>query len=168
MDKTDLQILQHIQTNARFSMVELAERVNLTQTPCARRVQNLEKTGVIEHYVGLLNPKSVGLPVNAFVELSLKREDERVVPEFESGLREFPEVMECYALSGGHDYLLRVVAPDLDAYHSFLKEKLLRLRGVEGMQTSFALSRLIYKTELPLNHLPLNQLSVSQPSVNQD
>ena len=161
MDKTDLQILKHLQIDARLSMVELAERVNLTQTPCARRVQNLEKTGVVEQYVGLLNPKKVGLPVNAFVELSLKREDAQVVPEFESGLARFPEVMECYALSGGHDYLLRVVAPDLDGYHSFLKEKLLTLRGVEGLQTSFALSRLIYRTELPLSHLRLNHLSAS-------
>lgn len=161
MDKIDRQILKHLQTNARLSMVELAERVNLTQTPCSRRVQNLERTGVIEQYVGLLNHKSVGLPVNAFVELSLKREDERVVPEFESGLLDFPEVMECYALSGGHDYLLRVVAPDLDAYHSFLKEKLLTLRGVEGLQTSFALSRLIYRTELPLDHLPLHPTPAS-------
>jgi len=157
MDKTDLQILKQLQTNARLSMVELAERVNLTQTPCTRRLQNLEKSGVIEQYVGLLNHKAIGLPVNAFVELSLKRIDAKVVPEFESGLEQFPEVMECYALSGGHDYLLRVVAPDLDAYHSFLKEKLLTLRGVEGMQTSFALSRLIYRTELPLSHLPMGE-----------
>ncbi|MFT7242717.1 MAG: Lrp/AsnC family leucine-responsive transcriptional regulator [Candidatus Azotimanducaceae bacterium] len=156
MDKTDIQILKHLQIDAKLSMVELAERVNLTQTPCARRVQNLEKLGVVEQYVGLLNHKKVGLPVNAFVELSLKREDAQVVPEFESGLLHFPEVMECYALSGGHDYLLRVVAPDLDAYHSFLKEKLLTLRGVEGLQTSFALSRLIYRTALPLNHLPVS------------
>ncbi|MFT7140221.1 MAG: DNA-binding Lrp family transcriptional regulator [Candidatus Azotimanducaceae bacterium] len=156
MDKIDLQILKHLQIDARLSMVELAERVNLSQTPCARRVQNLEKSGVIEQYVGLLNHKKVGLPVNAFVELSLKREDSQVVPEFELGLTRFPEVMECYALSGGHDYLLRVVAPDLDAYHSFLKEKLLTLRGVEGLQTSFALSQLIYRTELPLNHLPVS------------
>tara|TARA_R110002072_G_scaffold89232_6_gene200064 strand:- start:61481 stop:61957 length:477 start_codon:yes stop_codon:yes gene_type:complete len=157
LDKTDLKILEHLQTNAKLSMVELGDRVNLTQTPCARRVQNLESNGVIEQYVTLLNHKQVGLAVNAFVELSLKREDAKVVPEFESGLAQFPEVMECYALSGGHDYLIRVVAPDLDAYHSFLKEKLLTLRGVEGLQTSFALSRLIYRTELPLTHLPISQ-----------
>lgn len=156
MDKTDIQILKHLQKDAKLSMVDLAERVNLTQTPCARRVQNLEKLGVVEQYVSLLNHKKVGLPVNAFVELSLKREDAKVVPEFESRLTHFPEVMECYALSGGHDYLLRVVAPDLDAYHSFLKEKLLTLRGVEGLQTSFALSQLIYRTALPLNHLAVS------------
>ncbi|MFT5012707.1 MAG: Lrp/AsnC family leucine-responsive transcriptional regulator [Patiriisocius sp.] len=158
MDKTDLQILKHLQANAKLSMVELADRVNLTQTPCARRVQNLESSGVIQQYVALLNHKQVGLAVNAFVELSLKRLDDQVVPEFESGLTLFPEVMECYALSGGHDYLIRVVAPDLDAYHSFLKEKLLTLRGVEGLQTSFALSRLIYRTALPLTHLPISQV----------
>ena len=153
MDKIDHQLLNLIQQDARMSIVDLAERVNLTQTPCARRVQNLEKRGLIKGYVGLLDQKKIGLSVNAFVELSLKRDKVGVIEEFEKGIGQYPEVMECYALSGGHDYLLRVVAPDLDHYHQFLKQKLLTLPGVDGVQTSFALNRVIYRTNLPLDHL---------------
>jgi DNA-binding Lrp family transcriptional regulator len=153
VDKTDLRILEYIQADARISIVELAERVNLTPTPCARRVQNLEKSGLITDYVGLLDQGKVGLMVNAFVELRLVREKEDEILDFESAVATYPEIMECYALSGGHDYLLRVVAPDLESYHRFLREKLLTIRSVDTIQTSFALDRVVYRTSLPLNHL---------------
>lgn len=153
MDKTDIKILELLQTDARISIVELAEQVNLTPTPCARRVQNLEKAGYITDYVGLLNQRKVGLTVNAFVELRLVREQEDEINDFESRVAEYPEIMECYALSGGHDYLLRVVAPDLESYHHFLREKLLTIRAVDTVQTSFALDRVVYRTSLPLSHL---------------
>lgn len=153
MDKTDIKILELIQMDARISIVELAERVNLTPTPCARRVQNLEKAGYITDYVGLLDQRKVGLSVNAFVELRLVREQEDEINDFESKIAEYPEIMECYALSGGHDYLLRVVSPDLESYHHFLREKLLTIRAVDTVQTSFALDRVVYRTGLPLSHL---------------
>lgn len=153
MDKTDIRILELLQQNARMSVVELAEKVNLTPTPCARRIQNLEKEGFIQGYVGLLDQSRLGLSVNAFVELRLVREKEDEIADFESAVARLPEVMECYALSGGHDYLLRVVAPDLASYHRFLREKLLTIRAVDAIQTSFALDRVIYRTVLPLDHL---------------
>ena len=153
MDKTDIRILELIQKDARISIVDLAERVNLTPTPCARRVQNLEKAGYITDYVGLIDQQKVGLSVNAFVELRLVREQEDEINDFETKVAEYPEIMECYALSGGHDYLLRVVAPDLESYHHFLREKLLTIRAVDTVQTSFALDRVIYRTSLPLAHL---------------
>ena len=153
MDKTDIKILEFIQNDARISIVDLAERVNLTPTPCARRVQNLEKAGLITGYVGLLNQQKLGLSVNAFVELRLVREQADEVNDFEAKIADYPEIMECYALSGGHDYLLRVVAPDLESYHQFLREKLLTIRAVDTVQTSFALDRVVYRTSLPLEHL---------------
>ena len=153
MDRIDLKILELIQEDARISIVNLAEQVNLTQTPCARRVQNLEKMGLIKNYVGLLDQNKIGLPVNAFVELRLIRENPNVIEDFESTISRYPEIMECYALSGGHDYLLRVVSPDLEAYHKFLKEKLLSISAVDNVKTSFALDCVIYRTSLPLNHL---------------
>ena len=153
MDKTDIKILEFIQNDARISIVDLAERVNLTPTPCARRVQNLEKAGYITGYVGLLNQQELGLSVNAFVELRLVREQADEVNDFEAKIADYPEIMECYALSGGHDYLLRVVAPDLESYHHFLREKLLTIRAVDTVQTSFALDRVVYRTSLPLKHL---------------
>ncbi|HIG39687.1 MAG: Lrp/AsnC family transcriptional regulator [bacterium] len=102
MNKTDIRILELIQKDARISIVDLSEQVNLTQTPCARRVQNLEKRGLINSYVGLSDQDKIGLPVNAFVELRLVREHPDVIVNFENTIADYPEVMECYALSGGH------------------------------------------------------------------
>lgn len=153
MDRTDIKILDVIQGDARVSIVRLADMVNLTPTPCARRVQNLEKQGCIKDYVGLVDQNMVGLPVNAFVELRLVREQEDQITDFEKNVKQYPEIMECYALSGGHDYLLRVVAPDLESYHKFLREKLLTISAVDSVQTSFALDRVVYRTALPLDHL---------------
>lgn len=155
MDRTDLKILQALQEDARMSITDLAERVSLTPTPCARRVQNLEKNGYLKNYVGLLDQSKVGLSVNAFVEVRLIREREDEMLAFENTIRQYEEIMECYVLSGGQDYLLRVVAPDLETYHRFLREKLLSIRAVDSVQTSFALDRVIYRTSLPLNHLKL-------------
>lgn len=153
MDRTDIKILELVQKDARISIVSLAEQVNLTPTPCARRVQNLEKSGFITDYVGLVDQQKVGLTVNAFIELRLVREQEDEINDFEARIAQYPEIMECYALSGGHDYLLRVVSPDLESYHRFLREKLLTIRAVDSVQTSFALDRVIYRTSLPLAHL---------------
>jgi len=155
MDRIDVKILQALQEDARISITDLAERVSLTPTPCARRVQNLEKNGYLRDYVGLLDQNRVGLSVNAFVEVRLIREREDEMTAFENTIKAFPEIMECYVLSGGHDYLLRVVAPDLETYHRFLREKLLSVRAVDSVQTSFALDRVIYRTSLPLDHLKL-------------
>lgn len=156
MDRIDLKLLTALQEDARISITDLAEKVSLTPTPCARRVQNLEKSGLIKNYVGLLDQSKAGLPVNAFVEVRLIREREDEMTAFENTIKQFLEIMECYVLSGGHDYLLRVVAPNLEAYHRFLREKLLSIRAVNSVQTSFALDRVIYRTSLPLDHLKLS------------
>ncbi len=153
MDRIDIKILDLIQRDARISIVKLAELVNLTPTPCARRVHNLEREGYIKDYVGLLDQNKIGLPVNAFVELRLVREQEDEIADFEKNVKQYPEIMECYALSGGHDYLLRVVSADLESYHRFLREKLLTISTVDSVQTSFALDRVVYRTSLPLDHL---------------
>ena len=102
LDSIDLKILARLQLDARISITELANQVSLTTTPCRRRVQQLEKAGYIKSYVTLLNQVAVGLPVNAFVEVTLTRESEEEVAEFESSVRGYLEVMECWAMSGGH------------------------------------------------------------------
>jgi Lrp/AsnC family leucine-responsive transcriptional regulator len=109
IDQTDLRILKELQSNARISISALAKRVSLTPTPCARRVQQLESAGFIKAYVTLLDQALVGLPVNAFVEVRLVREGKAEIAEFESSVHGYPEVVECWAMSGGYDYLLRVV-----------------------------------------------------------
>ncbi len=125
----------------------------LTPTPCARRLHNLERAGVIGAYVALLDQAKVGLPVTAFVEVKLTREHEDEALAFEAAVRTYPEVMECYAMSGGYDYLLRVVVADLAGYHAFLRERLLALRMVDAVQTGFALDRVVHRTSLPLSQL---------------
>ena len=153
LDQADLRILAELQNAARMTIAELAKRVALTPTPCARRVQQLEDAGVITAYVALLDQVRLGLPVDAFVEVRLTREGKAEVAEFESRIHESPEVMQCWAMSGGYDYLLRVVAPDLDGYNRFLRNELLSLDCVDHVQTGFALQRVVDRTALPLRHL---------------
>jgi Lrp/AsnC family transcriptional regulator, leucine-responsive regulatory protein len=153
LDKTDLKILHELQSDARISVAELAKRVALTPTPCARRLQQLEESRVIRSYVAVLDQAALGLPVDAFVEVRLTREGKAEVAEFESRIHDYPEVMQCCALSGGSDYLLRVVAADLEGYNRFLRDRLLSLGCVDHVQTGFALQRVVDRTALPLRHL---------------
>jgi Lrp/AsnC family transcriptional regulator, leucine-responsive regulatory protein len=157
IDQTDLRILKELQSNARISISALAKRVSLTPTPCARRVQQLEAAGFIKGYVTLLDQASVGLPVNAFVEVRLVREGKAEMAEFESAVPRYPEVIECWAMSGGYDYLLRVVTQDLDGYNRFLRDQLLNLGCVDHVETGFALQRVVDRTTLPLKHLASRQ-----------
>src|SRR5690606_39325350 len=143
-------ILAELQANARISIASLAKRVSLTPTPCARRVRQLGEACVIRACVALLGKAALGLPVNAFVAVRLVREGKVEVAEFESAVLRCPEVMECWAMSGGYDYLLRVVASDLDGYNRFLRETLLSLACVDHVETSFALQRVVDRTALPL------------------
>jgi Lrp/AsnC family transcriptional regulator, leucine-responsive regulatory protein len=150
LDQIDVKLLMELQANARISITTLAKRVALTPTPCARRVQQLEAAGIIRSYVTLLDQAMLGLPVNAFVEVRLVREGKAEVAEFESAVERCPQVMECWAMSGGYDYLLRVVTSDLEAYNRFLRDELLSLRCVDHVETSFALQRVVERTALPL------------------
>lgn len=153
IDQIDLKILNELQRNARISIAALAKNVALTPTPCARRVGQLEAAGYIKGYVTLLDQSLLGLPVNAFAEVRLIREGKVEVAEFEAAIGRLTEVIECWAMSGGYDYLLRVVTPDLEGYNRFLRNELLSLRCVDHVQTGFALERVVDRTTLPLKHL---------------
>ena len=130
-----------LQGNARLSNVDLAGQVGLSQSPCLRRVRNLEQGGVIKGYVALVDQQAVGLPVSVFVSVSLERQVERALETFEAAIRARPEVMECYLMTGDADYLLRVVAADLTAYERFLMDHLTRIEGVASIRSSFALKQ---------------------------
>lgn len=153
LDAIDVKILRELQTNARSSIATLAKNVALTATPCARRVQQLEKAGYIKGYVTLLDQSLLGLPVNAFAEVRLTREGKKEVAEFEAAVHRFPEVIECWAMSGSYDYLLRVVTPDLESYNRFLRNELLGLGCIDHVETGFALARVVERTTLPLTQL---------------
>jgi Lrp/AsnC family transcriptional regulator, leucine-responsive regulatory protein len=153
LDDTDRRLLATLQHSARITNAELADACHLSPSPCWRRVQALEASGVISRYVTLLDPRRVGLPVSVFVEVSLSAQIETILEPFESAVARRPEVMECYQMTGSFDYLLRVVVPDLDAYETFLRSHLTRIPGVASIRSSFALRAVKYRTELPLEHL---------------
>lgn len=150
LDAIDRRILEVLQEDARISNVDLAARVNLSPSPCLRRVRALERAGVLKGYVALVAPESVGLQLNVFVRVTLERQVERHLEDFERTVRERPEVMECYLMTGDSDYHLRVVVADVPAYERFLKDHLTRIPGVANIQSSFALKQISYRTALPL------------------
>ena len=153
LDSIDRKILDALQANGRLSNVELAERVGLSPSPCLRRVRLLEEAGVIKRYVALLNQDAVGLPVSVFISIKLERQHEEDLDRFEAEVSRYPEVLECYLMTGEADYLLRVVVPDLASYEQFLKRHLTRIDGIASIKSSFALNRVQYRTALPLDHL---------------
>ena len=150
LDAIDRRILAVRQDNARMSNAELAREVGLSASPCLRRVRALEESGVIRRYVSLLDQAAVGLPVSVFVNVTLERQIETALETFEEAARQRPEVVECYLMTGGSDYLLRVVVSDLAAYERFLKDHLTRIPGVRSIQSSFALKQVAYRAALPL------------------
>lgn len=153
LDAIDLKILKAIQDRADISNTELAALVGLSPSPCLRRVKMLEDARVIQRRVTLLDPAAIDLSVNVFVNVSLEKQVEERLQEFEQAVRRRPEVVECYLMTGESDYLLRVVVPDLAAYEAFLKDHLTRVPGVASIKSSFALKQVQYRTALPLDHL---------------
>ena len=153
LDPIDRNILDTLQEDARMANADLARKVNLSPSPCLRRVRNLEREGYIRHYTALLDPAAIGLPVSVFVQVSLERQVDNALEEFERRIVERPEVMECYLMTGDSDYLLRVVAPDLDSFQHFLLEHLTKIPGVASIKSSFALKQVSYRTALPLGHI---------------
>ena len=150
MDAIDLRILERLQQDARTSNVELARAVNLSPSPCLARVRALEEDGTIEKYVTLLNPKKIGITVSVLVQVTLEKQVEPALEAFERAVRERPEVMECYLMTGDADYLLRVLVPDVPAFERFILEFLSRVPGVGNIKSSFALKQVKYQTALPL------------------
>ena len=150
LDRIDRAILHELQLDGRVSNVKLAERVNLSESACLRRVKRLEDAGVIEGYIMLINQTAVGLPSNVFVEITLNRQQREDLDAFEARVLQVPEVLECYLMSGDYDYLLRVAAANPSDYERIHHEQLTSLPGVARVRSSFALRKVTGRTELPL------------------
>ncbi len=150
MDNHDLEILNRLQNDARITNVSLAESINLSPAPCLRRVRELEQSGVIREYTTLLDPERVGWNVSVFIEIKLEKHISSSLSEFEQTIETYPEVMECYLMTGASDYLLRVVAKDLKSLQTFITDKLASIQNVATMQSSIALKQVKYKTALPI------------------
>ena len=150
LDDLDRKILQHLQRDGRMSLADLAEKVGLSPSPCLRRVRMLERDGVIARYVAVLDQRAVGLPVSVFVSIKLDSQRQEALDRFAKAIERWPEVLECYLMTGPRDYWLRVVVPDLDAYERFVKQKLTRLEGIASIESSFALEQVKYTNVLPV------------------
>ena len=150
LDAIDRRLLAAVQENGRLTATELAERVGLTTSPCLRRLRHLEETGIIRGYTAVLDQNKVGLPVSVFVSIKLDRQSEEAMRSFEDQIRAWPEVLECYLMTGPRDYLLRVVARDLVDYERFVKSRLTRLAGIANIESSFALGQVKHSNALPL------------------
>ena len=150
MDATDRRILTALQENGRLTIADISERVGLSMSPCHRRIRILEDCGIIERYVAVVSQNAVGLPVSAFVSVKLESQKEDALQKFTKAIAHWPEILECYLMTGPRDYFLRVVVADLAAYEAFLKTKLTRISGINSIETSFALEQVKYTHKLPL------------------
>jgi len=151
LDSTDISILTALQHNSRISNAELSAKVNLSQTPCLRRLRRLEKSGLIERYSVQLNHQLIGASVSAFVFVKVNKNTSENASDFESAVADLPEVTECCVLAGAHDYMLRVSTATLQSFELFLKEKLANVPMAEGIESTIILNQLI-KRDAPLPH----------------
>ena len=150
LDRTDRAILHELQLDGRLSNVELATRINLSESACLRRVRNLEELGVISGYAMLVDQRQVGYPSTVFVQISLDRQQREDLENFERAVSRVPEVMECYLMTGEADILLRVVASDAADFEQLHSNYITRLPGVTRVHSSFSLRTVVKKTELPI------------------
>lgn len=149
-DSIDRSILRTLQQDGRIQNVELAERVGLSPSPCLRRVRHLEETGVVERYVALVDPAKVGMGMTLFVRVWLTGQDEDTVNLFVEAVRKLPQVVECYLMAGDCDFLLRVVASDLEGYRRFQIEHLGRIKGVSNIKTEVPMQKIKQSWEIPI------------------
>jgi Lrp/AsnC family leucine-responsive transcriptional regulator len=153
MDRYDARILAALQRDGRIPVVELAESIGLSPTPCARRIKTLESIGAIEGYSAVLNPARVGLGVLAIVQVKLTEHTDETVARFEREILLMDEVTRCFAITGSYDFILEVYGEDLEALSSVVLKKLVRVPNVRDMQSSVVLDTIKRTTRIPLGHL---------------
>lgn len=150
LDAIDCKIIAAVQNDGRITINDLAERVGLSPSPCARRLRILEEKGIIKGYTATIDQAKVGLPVSAFASIKLERQREEDLDRFAKAVARWPEVVDCYLMTGQRDYLMRIVVRDLQAYETFIKSKLTRLDGIASIETSFALDQVKRAEVLPI------------------
>ena len=151
MDVIDKKIIELLQFDASLTAREIAEKVGLTTAPCWRRIQRLEAEGIIAAKVAIINPEKVNLSVLALVEIRTNRHNAEWLTGFTSAIKKFPEIIEAYRTSGEVDYMLRVVAPNMETYDLFYK-KLVEEVDLYDVRTHFVMERIKATTELPLEY----------------
>ena len=150
IDIFDNKLLSILQNNGRISNVELAEAVNLSESACLRRVRSLEERGLIDRYVALLDHKRVGLTDTVFVHIVLKRKEKSELEAFENAVKNIPEILECYLMTGEFDYLLHIVVANMADFERLHNDSLTQLPGVSRVNSSFAIRTVQKTSELPI------------------
>jgi Lrp/AsnC family leucine-responsive transcriptional regulator len=150
MNRFDRLILEALQRDGRISNKQLAQQVHLSESACLRRVRALEEDGMIERYVAMISQSKAGIPGDVLVHIGLHREEQSELAAFEEAVRNIPEVMECYLMTGEFDYLLRVVVADMADFERIHKDELTRLPGVARVNSSVAIRTVLKRTALPL------------------
>ncbi len=153
LDRFDTDILMILQQEGRISNRDLAERVGLSTAPCWRRVKRLEEEGFIENYVALVSPKKLGVQITAFAEICLDNHHGDTLAAFNQALEENDNILECHAVSGACDYLLKIIAKDMESYEYFLSNTLLQVFGIRSVNTLFSLRQPKHTLTLPLRTL---------------
>jgi Lrp/AsnC family leucine-responsive transcriptional regulator len=153
LDRFDAKILDALQRDGRLSVVDLAESIGLSPTPCARRIKALETEGAIEGYAAILNPARVGLAVLAIVQVKLTEHTDETVARFEREIELMDEVTKCMAMTGSYDFILEVYGKDLEALSNVVLKKLIRVPNVRDMQSSVVLETIKRTARIPLAHL---------------
>lgn len=153
LDRFDTRILSELQRDGRLPVVELAQTIGLSPTPCARRIKALESSGIVEGYTAILNPARVGLEVQAIVHVKLTEHTDETVERFQREIALLDEVTSCFAMTGNYDFILQVFAQDLDSLSTVILKKLLRIPHVRDVQSSVVLATVKRSTRVPLSHL---------------
>ena len=150
LSTADRRLLQALQTNVTQSQAELAEEVGLSRTSCWRRIREFEDSGLIRQKVALLDPKLAGFTIEVLLMVAMTEHTDENRRDFETHVQHLPEVLECFSVSGERDYILQVVAHDMDSYTDFLNTEILRHASVRSASSTFVLRRVKYSTKLPL------------------
>jgi Lrp/AsnC family leucine-responsive transcriptional regulator len=154
IDSYDIRILAALQEDGGLSNQQIADRVGLSASPCSRRIRLLEEAGIIAATVVRLAPEKLGLDLTVVIHIRMDRHTPERFDKFESIVRGYPEVQECYLITGQEaDYQLKIIVPNMDEYQRFLLEKITRIEGVIGVHSSFVLRKAIDTTALPLKYL---------------
>ena len=150
LSQTDVHILGLLQSDASLTAAQIAEQVNLSPSPCWRRINRLEKAGLIDKRVALLDPEKLGLGLVVFARIRLSKNDEASLEAFEDKVRDYAEVVECYTVTGSVDYFLKIITRDIKHYDRFLRRHLVQIPLVRDINSNVAVTCIKYSTELPL------------------
>ena len=150
MDKTEAKILHALQEDGRLPNVALAEKVGLSESPTLRRVKQLEEQGLIRRYVALLDQRQLGLQVTAYVSVRMEKQPDDEHQEFHQCVAEEPHIVECHAMSGGFDFLMKVVTRDMDHFADLVMQEILKYPGVAQVESSFSLRSIKQSHQLPI------------------